>query len=338
MKMSLTLWNHNMLGAYPVQELKNIPGVWRYSARVLASTLPDDILQLPSDLKDQFDLICQHYRSLGLRHASNIIWDDDLEICKSYPNYFWNTFLFSEEHHLICPNERLHSIVKKMNNKNYFIRLCQQNGWPVPETICFNSQKEFKNDCNVKFPCFVKVGCSASGAGVLYCDDWNSLKSNIDLLESEVDFQIQQPVTDAVFLNVQYDAQNGKLSRKIYTEQVLEGFSHAGNKWPSNFEERPWELCDPIAHYMVEQGMQGPFAFDVAVSNERFFLIECNPRFNGCTYYSQVAEKIKAHNWIARNLSVKTDSLSGLSLDGLVWDAQKKTGLIIISWGTILQN
>jgi glutathione synthase/RimK-type ligase-like ATP-grasp enzyme len=225
-----------------------------------------------------------------------------------------------------------------MNDKNEFIRLCLERGWVVPPTMCYDRPAQFQGTEDIKFPCYLKVGCSASGAGVFYCQDGSSLESHIDALEADVDFQIQQPVPNAHFLNVQYDVLDGKAHRTIYTEQVLDGFSHAGNRYPSNYGDGPWDLCDPVANYMVEQGMKGPFAFDVAINGEGFVLIECNPRFNGCTYYSRVAEGLQAKTWVARNLSVKAHCLSELSLEGLEWDRSTSKGIVIISWGTVLQG
>ena len=53
------------------------------------------------------------------------------------------------------------------------------------------------------------------------------------------------------------------LSALAATEQVLDGCVHQGNRYP--VPAPPWPVVEPMAEWLVEQGMQGVFAFDVAV-------------------------------------------------------------------------
>lgn len=332
------LHNHSLVGSYPERELADIPGVWMYSARVLASTSSNDLVQLDPQLKGEYRAVAEHYERVGIEHSTNIIWNSSLEIAKDYPQYKWNPFIFSELHHQVIPNGRWLEIATAMNNKNRFARLCQQKGWQMPNTHCYDSKSLLNGHIEIDFPFYFKIACSASGAGVIKCKSMVDLKSILDKLDNTQDFQLQSPVEEATFLNVQYDVQDGRATRTIYTEQVLDGFSHAGNKYPSNCGSDPWQLCDPIAEHIADSGMNGPFAFDVAASNGKFYLIECNPRFNGCTYYSNVTRVLGITHWIARNLSVKANSLSAINLQDLEWSKDKGYGIIIISWGTILRN
>ena len=122
------------------------------------------------------------------------------------------------------------------------------------------------------------------------------------------------------------------------TAQILEGCAHVGNRYPSSHQ--PWELFDPIAHWMAERGMKEIFAFDVAVVEEagqsHYFAIECNPRFNGASYPTGIAQKLNLSYWA--NESFKTDcrSLHELDLSGLEYDPASGTGVILVNWGSIL--
>ena len=86
--------------------------------------------------------------------------------------------------------------------------------------------------------------------------------------------------------------------------------------------------------------MKEIFAFDVAVVEEsgesRYFAIECNPRFNGSSYPTGIAQKLNLTCWA--NESFKTDcrSLHELDLSGLEYDPASGTGVILVNWGSIL--
>jgi hypothetical protein len=124
-----TIFNHSLIGSYPERELAGITGVWMYSARVLASSRAGDLVQLHPSLRDQYEWVQDHYRNVGLETATEVIWDTDLTVARNYPSYRWNPFLFSDLHHAVTPDERWKDIVRRMNDKNEFIRLCLERGW-----------------------------------------------------------------------------------------------------------------------------------------------------------------------------------------------------------------
>ena len=88
--------------------------------------------------------------------------------------------------------------------------------------------------------------------------------------------------------------------------------------------------------------MQGIFAFDVAVvptqDGVRFPVIECNPRFNGATYPTLIAQKLGVPEWSAISLKTAGRSLSGIDLDGIEFDPKTGEGAVLVNWGTILEG
>ena len=95
-----------------------------------------------------------------------------------------------------------------------------------------------------------------------------------------------------------------------------------------------------MAHWMMQKGMKGIFAFDVAVVDRNnttdYFAIECNPRFNGASYPTGIAQKLNIKNWSSDNFTTKYRSLDDFDLEDLEYDSTTKTGAIIYNWGSIL--
>lgn len=70
---------------------------------------------------------------------------------------------------------------------------------------------------------------------------------------------------------------------------------------------------------MVGNGMQGVFAFDIAVIDRpngvEYLAIECNPRFNGASYPTAIAHKFGITHWMSRLFYTDHRSLRDLNLE-----------------------
>ena len=91
---------------------------------------------------------------------------------------------------------------------------------------------------------------------------------------------------------------------------------------------------------MAKKGMKGIFAFDVAVveieTGVDYFAIECNPRFNGASYPTGIAQKLNIKEWCSDNITTKYRSLDEINLGDLEYNPDTATGVIIVNWGSIL--
>lgn len=331
--------NRDLKNCSTEDELAKVLGVFRYPGRVLGSTKVGDIIQLHPDLKSEWDWISRHYNRIGLEFTSDVIWNDDFNVAKNFPEHNIDVFFFGEKAHIVRPDENWFQITKHTNSKNNFIKLAKQLGVDVPDTICF-SNKEEADYKNFDFPVFIKVDVSVSGLGVIKCNNITELESELDKLDSSVGFQIQKNIDAVAFLNLQYRVNGKGLERVIATEQVLDGCSHSGNSFPTIHQ--PWNLTDPLAHYIYQQGMKGYFAFDVAVARKgngyKYYAIECNPRYNGASYPTNIALKLKIPSWTAKSFHTSFNSLGYLDLGDIEFSANKKAGIIIVNWGCILDK
>ncbi len=308
----------------------SLNGLERYSGRALGLTDENDTILLPPTIKNGWDWICDHYTGIGLKHTKNVVWDNQFEVMRDFPNHNLSVFIFSRELHAVFPDAQWLSITDCMNSKNEFIDLCTRLRVPTPTTWTFQDSASVHTN-TFTYPLYLKTAVSVSGLGVVRCDN------ELELVEycSRIDgaLQIQEEVDALTFLNLTYEVENGVARHIAVTEQILKGCSHDGNIYPARSE--PWSITDPIANYMVAEGMRGVFGFDVALTKDGFYVIECNPRYNGSVYPAVIAQKIGASEWLAKNFHTHHTSLEDLKLDSIAYDPVEKSGVVVVNWGCI---
>ena len=322
-----------------------VSGNYLYSGRVLGMTEPDDLIQLHPDLKSQWTAIDTHYRNIGLNHSQNPIWDVSFEQFRKYPDHEPSVFIFGDAVNEVKNddgfsdrNQDWQNVVEFINSKNNFIRLAEELNVKVPRTLCAENKKQLKEYPNIPYPCYLKPAVSVDGVGIYRCADAEELNDSLAKLEDNIPLQLQQEVIASKFLNLQYQVEKEKVQPLAATEQILDGFAHQGNRFPTAYQ--PWSLVDPMAQWMYKKGMKGIFAFDVAVvkidNDVEYFAIECNPRFNGASYPTGIAQKLGIESWCSDNFTTKYRSLDQIDLSDLVYDSNKGTGAIIVNWGSVL--
>lgn len=333
--------NHDLADCSSPDELARILGVYKYPGRVLGSTGPHDVVFLNIALKRPYEeFIRDHYRRIGLEHSENIIWDDDFAGLRDYPDHKLSVFFFGKKAHAVCPDKKWYDITEKMNSKNEFIKMAKSLKIPVPKTDCFDTKEDVSDsffDID-RYPCFLKMSVSASGAGVIKCHGPQELFRHIKNLPSGVPFQVQENIYTNVFINLQYEVvdRNGifGLKRLAMSEQILDGNEHVGNI--TNFDHmEAWAYTDGMAQKIYESGMQGVFAFDLAVVPDGYLLIECNPRYNGSTYPTKIAQKLGVSTWMSKNFKTAYRSYQDIDITRIEYDPRKKSGVVFLNWGCI---
>ena len=322
-----------------------VVGNYLYSGRVLGTSEPDDLIQLHPDLKSQWMAITAHYDRIGLSHSQNPIWNVDFEELSKYSDYEPSVFIFNDalddlrqdEKWFGENNQDWQDVVNFINSKNNFIRLAEDLKVNVPSTICAESKSKLsKEEIEIPFPCYLKPAVSVDGVGIYRCENALELNDSLANLDENTPLQVQQEVIAEKFLNLQYEVKDGSVKPLAATEQILDGFAHQGNRYPTAYQ--PWDLVEPMAEWMAKKGMKGIFAFDVAtVKNQTdCYAIECNPRFNGASYPTGIARKLNIDNWCSDNFATKHRSLDEIDLGELEYSPDNKTGAIIYNWGSVL--
>lgn len=319
---------------------EGVAGNHLYAGRGLGISEPWDMIQLPSVLKPLWDDITAHYKRIGLSHSEDVIWDLDTKHLGAHIGYQPSVFFFGPEERRHWGDHMWLEAVEYINSKNNFMALANELGVDVPRTLCFDSVTDIGPDARerITYPCYLKAAVSVSGVGIYRCENEAELLDAMERFERGVPVQVQEEVKTETFLNMQYRVIGNDVIRLAASEQILDGFVHQGNRVPASHE--PWDALDPMAYWLKDRGMKGIFAFDVAIVQTdkglRFPVIECNPRFNGASYPTVIAQKLDIPEWTAINESTKYRNLAEIDLHDIEFDRKTGEGVIIVNWGTVL--
>lgn len=334
--VSKCIYNHDIMNC----TADGVIGNHLYSGRALGITEPWDMIQLHIDLKPLWDNISAHYDRVGLLHTKDVIWYLDLEQLGSHIGYHPSVFYFGPDEYTFWGDYEWYKTVDFINSKNNFMSLASKIGIDTPKTLCFDHAGDIEASAisGMVFPCYLKAAISVSGVGIFRCENMGELITNLVKFDYDTPLQIQEEVKTDMFLNLQYQVVDDELTRLNASEQLLDGFAHQGNRTPACHE--PWNVVEPMAIWLKDKGIKEIFAFDVAVvetdNGLRFPAIECNPRFNGASYPTLVAQKLGIPEWSAITFSTKHTNLNSIDLTGIEYDKATGRGAIIINWGTVL--
>lgn len=328
------LFNHDILSCTH----ESIVGNHLYSGRALGLTHPGDIIQLHPLLQREWPAITAHYQRIGLSYTEDVIWDVAPERSAAYGDYPLSVFYFGDDTQRYRPDGNWYGVTAYINDKNNFVDLANQLGMTIPRTLNFHAGAWPGDLAGLPYPCYVKAAISVAGIGIYRCTNGHEVVEAITELGPLTPYQIQAEIPAAKFLNLQYQVDHRGLHRLAASEQILEGYSHVGNRHPAR--HAPWSVVDPMARWLFERGMKGVFAFDVAVTEQgwrpSYWPIECNPRFNGASYPTLVAQKLCASQWLALQLSTNLRSLEQIDLSGIEYNPISGCGVAVVNWGSIL--
>lgn len=329
------IFNHRMDEICAAHAL--VPGFERWGGVALGISNPGDRVQMHPSLRDWEPAIRAHYSRCGIPVAGDILWDDAWHHLAGECPGEMSVAMFGESVHRHRPDPRWRSAVDRFQDKNEFIAWARGIGAPVPKTVCLPSGGE-AGDHGLAYPVFVKDARSLSGLGIERCIHPRELA---EAIRGRMDpFQIQEAVPrDAVFLNVQYAGAGTGSLFVATTRQILDGCSHRGNLWPEAIDVRT--VTDPLADELFRFGMRGIFALDVAVaggpSRPRAWVLECNPRWNGSSYFWFLAQKLGATAWTGLVVSCPADFHS-MDLGGLEYRPASREGIVLVDWTRVNQG
>jgi formate-dependent phosphoribosylglycinamide formyltransferase (GAR transformylase) len=100
--------------------------------------------------------------------------------------------------------------------------------------LCAENKTQLKEYDNVPYPCYLKPAVSVDGVGIYRCADSEALDRALTQFDDHIHLQLQQEVTTTKFLNLQYQVEADGVKPLAATEQILDGFAHQGNRYPTS--------------------------------------------------------------------------------------------------------
>ena len=337
----MKIFNHDIM----MSTLDSAGGIHLFSGRAVGLSSPGDKVQLHPDLASDWSALKEHYARIGLDHSQDIVWNVAFEALAQQSSDDVSVYFFGHafEQDKSCAklfrqlDSDWYEVVQYMNSKNNFVELAHQLDVDIPATECFGSRTELGNLEAFSYPCYVKLAVSAHGVGNVRCENSADLLDAVEQFPKGKPFQVQEEIQASAFLNLQYRVPAEGVDRSLVSEQILDGCVHGGNRYPT--AHQPWHVVDPMAQWMFEKGMKGTFGFDVAVvetpEGPLYLAIECNPRYNGSSYPTEIAERLEVPSWCSETLKTDHHRLADLDLTDLEFDPVTKTGVVLVNWGTI---
>lgn len=329
------IYNHRMDEICDAYAL--VPGHECWGGVAFGISCPGDVVQMHPSLRGLESAIRAHYSRCGVPVAEDIVWDDAWHHLAGESPGEMSVAMFGESVHRQSPDFRWRSAVERFQDKNEFIAWARGTGAPVPKTVCFSAGCGAVEH-GLSYPVFVKDARSLSGLGIERCLDGRGL---VEAVRGRMDpFQVQEALPgETMFLNVQYAGTNAGSLYIATTRQILDGWSHRGNTWPEPINVRT--VTDSLAEELVRLGMRGVFALDVAVAGwpdrPRVWVLECNPRWNGSSYFWFLAQKLGATAWTGLVASCPTDFHS-MDLGGLEFRPATGEGIVLVDWTRVNQG
>ncbi len=358
-----TVYYHSLKHITKDHKLGSIDGVLGYESRALALGGADDVVILDPSLKGDFSAICEHYGRCKLSHCGEVVWSSTPDVLSDFAGaYEISVFLHTRELLPYTKDEERLKAVEFFVSKNNSIRWAREHETLTPETLFSNcglcGKKCGQSSSCLPLPVVVKPDESDSGVGIEQCKTQKEFKRAIanirDLFGPQAKFQVQESLPeDTTFLNLQFYGRDDTAEFVELTEQIMKGHAHFGN---STVDDKSpfWAAATifaPLAKTMARKGLRGIFGLDVAaVPNSfglgegtiEFYFVECNPRWNGASYPTRIADlrKLNVPNWSATyvNFSAGTsakDLIKQLRKRGLEYNPQNKVGVVIFNWGPI---
>jgi len=323
-----------------------------YSDRALALSNPGDVVMLHQEDLPHAQWLLEHQKRVGLNPAELVLPQIPYDQVTNFNEFKLSTFIFDEATNQARPDDQRLKITKSMDSKNEFIALCEKMGIPVAKTWRYDSKDQLTSMKHLTFPCYLKISTSITGKGVFRCENKLELIENLDKISSKIQFQIQEDLLSVhnaiTFLNLQYYEEEGRENRLLLTDQVLDGNVHIGNRHLHETSLKyfgAWQVTDPLARFAAKNGLKGIFAHDVAVCQHKdgklyFLPVECNPRPNGSSYATAVADKLvgKLTPWTAKSVKTKFRKLSDIDLGDLEFNKKRGNGIVVHIGSTITKG
>jgi len=330
-----SIFNHDILNF----SRKELIGKHLYSGRALGLTEVNDMIQLNSDLNQEWPFITAHYERAGLTYTKNVVWDTSYQLLSEFSDYKPSfSYYGGGEIYNRYTDSNYFNIVRFINSRNNFIRVAQDLRLPILKTFCYEDKDYIMDTSVFPYPCYLKASVATSGLEVRRCENETELFHALNNFAGDAPLQIQEEVNALFYINVQYKIKQTKAERFDVTSQLFEDNELKCNQHPAKYS--CWKLTDKYAEYLYYKGMRGVFSFKVAVIKNNndidFRLIECIPCFSEASYASWITKKLGVDQWIEKTFSCNIRSLRQLDLSGIEYKAGSRSGVVLVNCGPII--
>lgn len=314
--------HHDLGDKYPAYILRLIPGGnGLASGRPWCLTHPEDVIRMHGSLRPHVAYIERHYARVGLPVTTRIVWDTGAPV--ETPSDLVPSTL--------CTDDPQNTYRMGIGDKNVFMRLCEKLRIRIPNT-------HFSDDPTYLYPSFplmYKRADGARGIGIVCCTTPEEVHKAIR--EHGAYYQLQETLPAVAWLTVQCVAAVGTAEHLATTEEVLEGYTHVGDVFPTLYDA--WSVVAPLATHLAQCGVRDVLEFNVAVvpgaETHVLLPVSCRRGMSSTTYPTLLRHELGARAWSARTVHTTRRAFEGLDLTDIEYDRTRNCGMVLINWGTI---
>lgn len=314
--------DHNLGDKYSADILEFIPGGGGLaSGRPWCLTHPGDMITMHVSLRAHLPYVGEHYARIGLPVTQQVIWNTDAPV-ETPPGMVSST---------LCTDDPQSTRGIGIGDKNTFIRLCEALGVRTPTTHSSDDLRYLYPS----FPVMYKRADGARGIGIVRCTTPEDVYEAIR--EHGTYYQLQETLPAAAWLTVQCVAAGGTAQHLATTEEILEGYTHVGDTFPTPYDA--WSVVAPLATHLARCGVRDVLEFNVAVVPEAgthvLLPVSCRRGMSSTTYPTLLCKEFGASAWSARTLYTRRRTFDGLDLTDVEYDHTRRCGIVLINWGII---
>lgn len=193
------------------------------------------------------------------------------------------------------------SINRLFEDKIKFLEICQKNNLPIisSQKIPFNKQNYLKLQNKFGKKLVLQTHFGWAGNSTFYSENWEDIK---DKIAQNIIVKFSPFLESYTLLNNCCLTKFGLIQSppalqftgiKSLTNNP---FTTVGRQWPSlaseNIQNQIKEITENFSQILKQYKYKGFFGLDFLVSNEKVFLLECNPRLTASfAFYNSIEEK-----------------------------------------------
>lgn len=336
--------DHYVKDAYPF--LGRVHGVEFYGDRGLALSLnrPDEIVGLLEDAETRMAVLGPYLESLGLTLPRIVYQARPREVLTRFHNHTSFFFKLIPEITKLRPEHmgKL-AIVDWLENKNQWVRACEQAGIRVPVTQYFDGSDD---ECPVwRNDSWLKEAVGASGNSVRRCKTRHQFEQALSQVSAP--FQLQEHIPGDI-CSAQLWVEAAGVQVLTTSDQIMGGADqaeHVGNRFPSQHHDILLPEAEKAGELARQLGYTGYCGDDYVVSTAdgQPYELEKNARVTGAHYPYAVGGHLGWRQFMHQNLDDLQPALRNpeafferLERQGLLYTTSRTSGVLPWHIGPIL--
>ncbi len=291
-----------------------------FTLTALCLSKTQDIVQISSSKKKDYDWLNNHFKVCKLGVSQNILCSDEqLPLPKGF-----KLSQYKESY-----GSGTYSPSEYFDNKKNFLEFAKNNDGAIPSTKFYDCMTEIKS---IDHPVMLKTNVSSAGSGSYFIESTADLKR----VPRNTPLHVQEYIQDIKSsMSLQYIITPAGYTYLGATKMFIDkDFAWIGC-CPSEYDAQLLVVYNQIVKKMHDLGLRGPLSLDfLQRCSGKFVVLECNPRFGGGTYPSMLAQRLNITQWLYRKFKIQNfKQLESINQKhNIFYNPVTQKGILVLHW------